>query len=787
MASTRRRPRVMTALLAVAVLTVSYAVSRSQAVLAAAGSPDSTYNSLFNSYSNNATCADWSGGDATNSVQLPSGDRAWFFSDSFLGSPADRKTLFYSSGLHNSIVIQSGSILRTITGGNTCQERNQSLSFWSRYAITPAQAGDSSSGGFWWTGDQMVVGSNVVKFYYHGNHSVFPFAIDASGVAALPISQLEGSSVMTITPLRFTDLCASGPSTIIWGSSLLSWGGFVYVYGWSTTNRTLLYLARTTAANLTDPAAWQVFGGLSGGSPVWSTCGTPSPLPITLGSGLSVASINGSLWLIQMDHVSGLAAGPVTAHPASQPWLFGNSEVVLYYPPEGHHDYPDYFLGYEARLQPGLGSGSSVVVSYNVNSTAVDTGCVGAVMHDASIYRPRFIDVPTSAFSASAAVAAATSSGSTLAAPSYGIMDSGPTSSFAGPAVNAGGTVLDPAAASGGSIDGVSDWYDQWGSLNGGCPAIGAPSYLQAASPTPLGEVTLTWPKDGTDVWFYGYQSDQTASSGFSQMWGGLWVTPSLASTQVSQVAMPVTSAAVNGHTFAWYVQPFGAGDPPIIGPTTNRSPIASEPVSIQPPKAPTNLTGDHGSAAGEFQLSWTDVTYPSSAVYYWIYYWDVSAGQTESQATQSAVPAPPGTNYFDFLGLRGGDQYGFYVKAQNLGGFSPPSNAVGVRPTPVCALGVMPSGLDAGSAGSFKFSANQVIYLYVTDPSNLVDIVTGGAPTLTVSINGGAESQTQVLVPGAMETFKFSVFGQVPISYDMSWTQTSDAPLPYTVTSYSC
>src|SRR5215831_744306 len=192
-----RRPRIVTALLAVAALAVSYAVHGAQPVLAAAGSPDSTYDSLFDSYSNNATCADWSGGDATNSVQLPSGDRAWFFSDSFLGSPADRKTLWYASSLHNSIVIQSGSSLHTITGGNTCQERNTSLSFWSRYATTPAAAGDQSSGGFYWTGDQMVVGSNVVKFYYHGNHSVFPFAIDSWAIATIPVSTLETAVTVT--------------------------------------------------------------------------------------------------------------------------------------------------------------------------------------------------------------------------------------------------------------------------------------------------------------------------------------------------------------------------------------------------------------------------------------------------------------------------------------------------------------------------------------------------------------------------------------------------------------
>ena len=403
-----------------------------------------------------------------------SGDRAWFFSDTYLGSPAARKTLFYASSIRNSIVLQQGGTLaRTITGGNTCQEHNTSLSFYNRYAHTPAAAPDASSGGFYWTGDQMIVGSNVVKFYYHGTPSSFPFSIDSSAVATIPISSVENDSTVSITPTRFTDLCANGPTSLIWGQALLNWDGYVYIYGWSTSNSQLLYLARATAANLTNTPAWQTFDGLdSSGNPVWSSCSNVSPLPITRGSGMSVAPINGSLWLIQEDGGSGLAGGPITAHPASEPWLFGNNEVVLYNPPEASHSYPYYHLTYEARLQPGLGSNGNVVISYNVNTTAVDTGCVSANAHDASIYRPRFVDVPTSAFDASATTAATVSAGpARFAAPAYGIQDGGPASAAASEPVNAAGTSLSSAAGSGPTIDGVSDWYDQWGPLAGGCPA----------------------------------------------------------------------------------------------------------------------------------------------------------------------------------------------------------------------------------------------------------------------------------------------------------------------------
>ncbi|MGD0067572.1 MAG: NucA/NucB deoxyribonuclease domain-containing protein, partial [Streptosporangiaceae bacterium] len=302
--------------------------------------PDNGLDGMFNSYGDNATCADWSGGDATNSVALPDGERAWFFSDTYLNSPAARKSLWYASSLHNSMVIQDSSgLTQTITGGNTCQETNQSISFWNRYAITPAVAPDASTGGFYWTGDQMVVGSNVVKFYYHGHPVTLPggghsFTIDYPAVATIPVGSLEGSPVINITPTHFS----CGASNIIWGTSLLNWDGNVYVYGWQSTGTGSdgIFLAKTTEASLTSTGSWQLYDGMSGSNPVWGSCSsTPAPLPISNGTtGFSVDFVNNSLWLVQFDYTNGQAnaAGAIGAHPSATPWGFGNSTVALYDP-----------------------------------------------------------------------------------------------------------------------------------------------------------------------------------------------------------------------------------------------------------------------------------------------------------------------------------------------------------------------------------------------------------------------------------------------------------------------
>jgi hypothetical protein len=534
--------------------------------------PNNALNSMFNSYGDSASCAEWSGGDATNSVVLPDGERAWFFSDTYLNSPQERKGLWYASALHNSIVVQRGNALRkTITGGNTCQEHNQFVSFWDRYAKTPAAASD---GGFFWTGDQTVVGSNVVKFYYHGLSNGSSFVIDYSAVATIPVGSLENDSVVTVNPARFS----CGSAGITWGTALLAWNGAEYVYGWkpSGTGSDRVYLAKTSAGGLTSPGSWQLYTGMSGGNPTWGGCGSsPAALPITNGTtGFSVVPVNNSLWLVQFDYTRGQlnAEGTIGAHPATTPWGFGNRSVALYDPPTGFVDYPYYYQQYEARVQPGLGGAGKIVISYNVNTSSVDSGCVSANAHDARIYRPRFIDVPSSAFNPSAATAAAAPSSwapATLSSnpvAGHGIRHSGPPF----PAENPPLVNPSPAAAAATGIDGTGDWYHL--PLGGDCPVLGGLLDAPAATVDSHGIVAATWDNEGTDVWYYVWMCDATLYSCSSQGTGSPWFSPwpagdgNLWTVSPAGFLDPIdltTSPGVdpNGHRFAFYVRSFGAAN----------------------------------------------------------------------------------------------------------------------------------------------------------------------------------------------------------------------------------
>ncbi len=131
---------------------------------------------------------------------------------------------------------------------NTCQEDNTSLGFWSRYADTPATDGTNA---FDWTGDQMVSGSNLIRFDYGGNSLAGPFS---PGVATIPLSQLEspatdsaGNPEISIPVNLYS--CAGGPN-VVWGTSLLVQGSTIYVYGWLNHQ---IYLAQTSLADLGTP------------------------------------------------------------------------------------------------------------------------------------------------------------------------------------------------------------------------------------------------------------------------------------------------------------------------------------------------------------------------------------------------------------------------------------------------------------------------------------------------------------------------------------------------------
>ncbi|GAA0437283.1 hypothetical protein Acor_49960 [Acrocarpospora corrugata] len=358
--------------------------------------PNTALDTMWTTRASTAGCADWSGGDAVQSTRLPSGKRAWFFSDTFLGDPAKRGAGNETSYIRNSVVVQNGTSLRTMTGGSTCRETDQSTDFWSRYAKTPA--GD---GGQYWTGDAKVVpGGEVIKFYYEGIGDENTRA----SYARIPFANLESGSVLSVTPTNLRDCSARPPYPVIWGASLLDHDGYTYIYGWEADGanpQKSLYLARTPnvspADDLVDENRWQYFGGTSGGAAQWvGSCTGAKPLQPKTEADFSVIRLNGRFWLVH--HTPGQNPGKIVAMPSSTVWGFGADTVDLYTPPEAHPS-PARATVYGARVHQDILSGTGKVsVSYTVGTTAANASCFQRGYYFPDDQYPRFVDVPVTAF-----------------------------------------------------------------------------------------------------------------------------------------------------------------------------------------------------------------------------------------------------------------------------------------------------------------------------------------------------------------------------------------------------
>jgi subtilisin family serine protease len=627
---------------------------------------------MLGGYGDGAGCADWSAGDGTQSTPLPDGRRVWFFADSFLNSPAAHSSRpFDFSSVRNAMVVQSGSSFRTITGGNTCQEGNDSLPFWDRYADTSVEDPSQSSNAFYWPNEGMVVGSNIVRFYYRNIPTPDGWWTDThTAIATIPISSLNGSA-LKVHPTLMAPVYSYGQHPINWGAGLLSEGGWVYIYGAgivNSQNERRLYLARSAPADVANPAAWQF--NLGSGRDAWSTPGNQGaarPVHSTLAveNGFAVATVNGATWLVQ--HEPNLNGGDIVAHPGSQPWNIGNRIQRLYRPPEGPRDALHKFqFYYEVRVHRGLGAADSLVFSYNVNSTAVSVGCRSRLNHDASIYRPRFLNVPldTLYLGNADAPAVAKQTAGRDPEPTGGRLPRGlhdrRTPPSGSPLTTGGQDGVRPLAAD-------FNWYDQWAApqkANHGCPPLTKATAVTGTA-APDGVVTLSWDDYGRDMWYWIYSRDATLGQPFTKH--ELWA----AGTRITQG--PVTSTANNGHVFEYYVVPFAYGDPTGQNNTAPPTSVVRLTVRMERPDAPQNVRASGLAVPKQLTVQWNSVTFPSTDVYYALWYWDETAGETEVDARRISLIQPTNTSW-TISDLVSDHQYAFRMNASNIAGASPPS-----------------------------------------------------------------------------------------------------------------
>lgn len=412
-------------------------------------------DSQWVTYSDRSSCADRAGGDGVSAVRLSPSQIAWFFSDSSLGPAGPDIGLSEQSGfVHNLVVMQTiaggRSKLVTATGGGACTAPGQPSH--ATPVVSAANAGGVSRERYW-GGDGLQVGADVLHFYTGYRPGAF---IPVSTVIAdFPVGQLasagSGPPFGAVLQPRITNLPnyvpQPGGTPIVWGAALLRRGGTVYIYGWQSPRKDSsehnCYLAKVPVSQLADVPAWRYYAG----NGRW-TASQASAQPIvagvsrTIDTAFSVIRTAGRYWLIE--HATALGSADIDAYPARHPWgpFKPTGGIVLYHAPGiGLTAADRYQIMYEARVEPALSTGQSIVISYDVNTLAVTAGCEPLSDFTNAVVQPRFIAVPRSAFKA-------------------------------GPGLNKT-VIAGPPVYSMGKTDPA--WFDSW-SFQGGCPPLSAPS-----------------------------------------------------------------------------------------------------------------------------------------------------------------------------------------------------------------------------------------------------------------------------------------------------------------------
>jgi len=340
--------------------------SLSGKALTATASVNQTLTDQFTSYAE--TGGAWTGGDSTYTLPLKGGRTGWFFSDTFLGTVnPDGSRPTDSPFVNNSVVVQTSKGLSTITGGTPDEPAG----------IIPPEP----DGRWYWIGDpaegpHKTVQVPLLQFERTGPGS-FDFQWVANRLATLDGDSLQLESIVDLPS-------ATG---INWGSWTLQEGRYTYIYGVADPEGVRSsYVARTTGKDALA-GDWSFWNGTD-----WVS-GEADAVPVVpyVANEFSVAKYRDGYLLITQD-TSELFSTRIVARTSCSPTGPFSEPVEVYRTPEtglaGSYGDADVFT-YNAHEHPNLRKGNRLLVTYNVNT--FDN--VGDVYDDASIYRPRFIDV----------------------------------------------------------------------------------------------------------------------------------------------------------------------------------------------------------------------------------------------------------------------------------------------------------------------------------------------------------------------------------------------------------
>jgi len=319
---------------------------------------NSSLDSVFQNYGNSGN--GWTGGDGTYSVQLPNGTILWIFSDTFLGKVANgTRVQSETQFIHNSIVeYKNGKLIRTITGGD---------------ASNPVPVFSPVNSSHWYWPGFAVIHNDTIQVmlseFEKMGSGILGFKEIGISVGVLSIQTL---SLQNIYKLNFS-------AGISWTSSSFGMGGYTYIFGYKGSSA---YAARTSDGLL---GQWQYY---SNGN--WSyNQSTASPFAGNVEPSYSIVKV-GNYYVLETMNDTNFLAGQILYYYATSllgPYTYGG---IIYTTPEQQYYQPaiDYqIITYDSLFQREFTSNNTYVISYNVNGNGTKA------ITNASVYRPRFIDV----------------------------------------------------------------------------------------------------------------------------------------------------------------------------------------------------------------------------------------------------------------------------------------------------------------------------------------------------------------------------------------------------------
>ncbi|TWD80374.1 uncharacterized protein DUF4185 [Kribbella amoyensis] len=332
----------------------------------ASAQPNAAPESLFNAYSD--TGKGWTGADSTYSVPLRGGRTAWIFSDTFLGPVnPDGSRPTTTPFINNSFMVQRGNTLETVTGGT---------------ADKPTGLVPPPDNGWYWFG---AAGTSKAG----RNLDVVALRFERTGTGQWDwrwaSNSLARFDSKTLKLQKLIPLPSS--ANIQWSAWLLREGAYTYVYGVEDLGSSKYqHVARVRGDDLTA-APWQYWTG-SG----WSADEKASTRILEGVANEHSVTRWGDGYLLVTHDTTELFSDKVVGYFSCSPTGPFVNQVELYKTPEtgasGSYGDAD-IITYNSHEHPQLRRGTTLLVSYNVNSLDSNNDLYA----DVSIYRPRFVGV----------------------------------------------------------------------------------------------------------------------------------------------------------------------------------------------------------------------------------------------------------------------------------------------------------------------------------------------------------------------------------------------------------